>query len=97
MGLVSGKINLSGLFLSVVLELSLQVQDPQHLIGLVREGYLLALFETGGLLPAYPQCHRNAPGEAVGQAHGFHHRAIVLAVHEPLEGAEAAHADHVEV
>ena len=72
------------------------VHDRDRPARLVREGDLLALdfpreVNRGG------QCHRQRPGQAVGQVHISHDARVGRPVHETAQGTEGADGDHFEV
>src|SRR5215218_3094934 len=78
------------------------VELPEHhgghgLPGTVNQGYLGALLEPSGLLLVDGYGDGQAPGEAAPQAHILHHALVLVAQHEPFEGAEDPGRDHLQV
>src|SRR5215212_1075682 len=97
MVLVGRPVDHPGLALLVVAVELPEHHDGHGLPGTVNQGYLGALRESSGLLLVDGYGDGQAPGEAAPQAHILSPALVLVAQHEPFEGAEDPGRDHLQV
>jgi len=94
MGGVGSAVDLSRLTLSITPEHVGHVDGGEDVARVVDDGRLPACLDLG-LAEVASDGHR--PGQALGEPPGLHDGLVVRLAHEARQGAECAHADHLDV